>query len=226
MVRTWVPACRRRRRTSRQAEDAAGTRARAVGCGRRRRRRRRQKLAAARSAAAASAAGSTSRAYACVRDVPTLTDWIAEAREAGVARLRHLETTSLDPMQADLLGFSLATAAGPRRLCAARPQDRQRRSARRRAGGRPDRHPRCARAAEAAARRSVPSSSSTQNVKYDLVVIARHGIDLSPFDDTMLISYVLDAGINVEPRHGRAGRALARPQADPHQGCRRLAAAI
>jgi DNA polymerase-1 len=33
-----------------------------------------------------------------------------------------------------------------------------------------------------------------QNMKYDLVIMARHGIDIVSYDDTMLISYVLDAG--------------------------------
>ena len=45
-----------------------------------------------------------------------------------------------------------------------------------------------------------------QNIKYDLVVLSRYGIDVAPYDDTMLISYVLDAGTR-RPRHGRAGRA-------------------
>ncbi|TIS13824.1 MAG: DNA polymerase I, partial [Mesorhizobium sp.] len=33
-----------------------------------------------------------------------------------------------------------------------------------------------------------------QDMKYDIVVMSRHGIEVGPFDDTMLISYVLDAG--------------------------------
>ena len=33
-----------------------------------------------------------------------------------------------------------------------------------------------------------------QNVKFAMVVMNRHGIDVGPFDDTMLISYVLDGG--------------------------------
>ena len=33
-----------------------------------------------------------------------------------------------------------------------------------------------------------------QNLKYDLVMMHRHGIEVAPYDDTMLISYVLDAG--------------------------------
>ncbi|NOZ42242.1 MAG: DNA polymerase I [Alphaproteobacteria bacterium] len=35
-----------------------------------------------------------------------------------------------------------------------------------------------------------------QNIKYDYLILARHGIDISPLDDTMLMSYVLDAGVH------------------------------
>ena len=38
-----------------------------------------------------------------------------------------------------------------------------------------------------------------QNIKYDMQVLARYGIELSPIDDTMLLSYVLEGGLN---RHG------------------------
>ena len=34
-----------------------------------------------------------------------------------------------------------------------------------------------------------------QNLKYDLKVLARHGIAVAPIDDTMLISYALDSGL-------------------------------
>ncbi|MGD8810196.1 MAG: DNA polymerase I, partial [Gammaproteobacteria bacterium] len=33
-----------------------------------------------------------------------------------------------------------------------------------------------------------------QNIKYDSVVLARHGLDVGPVDDTMLMSFVLDGG--------------------------------
>ena len=33
------------------------------------------------------------------------------------------------------------------------------------------------------------------NLKYDLIVLRRAGADVTPYDDTMLISYVLDAGV-------------------------------
>ena len=49
--------------------------------------------------------------YATVTELPQLEAWIAEARAAG--RLAFdLETTSLDAMQAEFVGFSLAVAPG------------------------------------------------------------------------------------------------------------------
>ena len=35
-----------------------------------------------------------------------------------------------------------------------------------------------------------------QNIKYDFIIFKNHGIELSPIDDTMLLSYTLDAGNN------------------------------
>ncbi len=35
-----------------------------------------------------------------------------------------------------------------------------------------------------------------QNIKYDFIIFKRHNIELSPIDDTMLLSYTLDAGNN------------------------------
>ena len=35
-----------------------------------------------------------------------------------------------------------------------------------------------------------------QNIKYDFIVFQKHGIELNPMDDTMLLSYTLDAGNN------------------------------
>ena len=34
-----------------------------------------------------------------------------------------------------------------------------------------------------------------QNIKYDLIVLKKYGINIFPIEDTMLISYTLDAGI-------------------------------
>ncbi|MBT5185643.1 MAG: DNA polymerase I [Kordiimonadaceae bacterium] len=38
-----------------------------------------------------------------------------------------------------------------------------------------------------------------QNMKYDALILIKHGIRIAPIDDTMLMSYVLDSGVN---RHG------------------------
>lgn len=65
-------------------------------------------LAAARQALF-SAAKIDTTAYLTIRDLPTLDRWIAAARETGVVAF-DTETTSLDPMQAELVGFSLAIA--------------------------------------------------------------------------------------------------------------------
>jgi len=43
-----------------------------------------------------------------------------------------------------------------------------------------------------------------QNMKYDSLVLGRYGIEVGPFDDTMLLSYVLDGG-----RHGHGMDELA-----------------
>jgi DNA polymerase-1 len=43
-----------------------------------------------------------------------------------------------------------------------------------------------------------------QNAKYDVKVLARYGIDVAPIDDTMLMSYAMNAGL-----HGHGMDALA-----------------
>ena len=35
-----------------------------------------------------------------------------------------------------------------------------------------------------------------QNIKYDIMVLKKYGIQIDPFEDTMLLSYTLDAGLN------------------------------
>ncbi len=35
-----------------------------------------------------------------------------------------------------------------------------------------------------------------QNIKYDFIVLKNHGVEINPIEDTMLLSYVLDAGNN------------------------------
>ncbi|MGH6808584.1 MAG: 5'-3' exonuclease H3TH domain-containing protein, partial [Ensifer adhaerens] len=65
-------------------------------------------LAQSRAALFAGAAIDHSR-YVAIRDLPTLDAWIADAQDAGLVAF-DTETTSLDAMQAELVGFSLALA--------------------------------------------------------------------------------------------------------------------
>ncbi len=48
-----------------------------------------------------------------------------------------------------------------------------------------------------------------QNIKYDIRVLARYGIDMAPIDDTMLLSYVLEGG-----QHGHGMDELAKLHLD------------
>ena len=66
-------------------------------------------LAAAHLAAAQAQARSTARKYEIVRTLDRLKAWIARANDLGMVAI-DTETTSLDPMQAQLCGFSLAVA--------------------------------------------------------------------------------------------------------------------
>ena len=156
-------------------------------------------LAAARAEKARNATIDRSK-YECVRTLPRLKEWIARATDLGVVAV-DTETTSLDPMTAELCGFSLSVA--PNEACYVPLGHRDGGSA----GGTdlfapesklsPNQIP------EADAlkllkplleNRSVLKVA--QNMKFDWLVFAQRGIETDGYDDTMLISYVLDAGKN------------------------------
>jgi DNA polymerase-1 len=152
-------------------------------------------LAAARKAQALAAKIDRS-AYETVMSVERLDQWAADAFAAGVVAL-DTETTSLDPMSCELVGVSLALEPG--RACYIPLQHRE--------GGNgdlfggadlvPGQIP-----LTAALDRLKPLFESdavlkvAQNMKYDLLVLSRHGVDVAPIEDTMLISYALDTGRN------------------------------
>ncbi|MCE6075356.1 DNA polymerase I [Agrobacterium vitis] len=142
--------------------------------------------------------------YVTIRDLPTLEGWIASAREAGFVAF-DTETTSLDPMQADLVGVSLALQDN-----AASPGAATIRAAYVPLGhktGRDDLFSDGLKLAEnqipmdaaLAALKALLEDPSVlkvaQNLKYDYLVMKRHGIVIRGFDDTMLLSYVLEAGV-------------------------------
>ena len=148
-------------------------------------------LAGERAAAATSARIDTSD-YVTVRDAGALDAWIAEAREAGLVAF-DTETTSLDPMQAELVGFSLATAPG---RAAYVPLAHKAGAGDLLGGGLVE--DQIDEATALARLKSLLEDPSVlkiaQNLKYDLVIMRQRGVDVVSYDDTMLISYVIDAG--------------------------------
>ena len=131
-------------------------------------------------------------AYVCIRDLETLGKWVEEAREAGLVAF-DTETTSLDPMQAEIVGFSLATAPG---RAAYVPLNHKSGNGDLLGGGRVDGQIGTAEALSAI--RPLLEDGSVlkigQNLKYDWLLLFRQGIEIAPYDDTMLMSYVLEAG--------------------------------
>jgi len=152
-------------------------------------------LAAARSEAAHN--NKVDRAhYGIVRTLERLNAWIARARELGVIAI-DTETTSLDPMQATLCGFSLAVAPNE----AAYVPLAHRKGGDGGNGGlfagevASDQIPESAALAAIKPLLEDPSVLKVgQNLKFDWQIFALRGIEIAPYDDTMLMSYVVDAG--------------------------------
>ncbi len=128
------------------------------------------------------------KSYECVTDLARLDHWISRAYETG-----HLgfdtETDSLQAASANLVGFSLAVAPGEACYVPL-------------AHGGTDmfaEKPVQIALSDAVARLKPllvdPAVLKIgQNLKYDMSVLARHGLEIAPYDDTMVMSFALDAG--------------------------------
>jgi DNA polymerase I len=154
-----------------------------------------QARAAARVAAARNAKVDRSR-YEIVRSPERLDAWISRARGLGIVAIDTV-ATSIDPMQATLCGFSLALAANE--ACYVPLAHRKRGD-----GGdgslfAGDIAPgqieeRSALAAMQPLLEDPEVLKVGCDLKFDLQTLGLRGIDLTPYDDVMLMSYVLDAG--------------------------------
>lgn len=142
-------------------------------------------------------------AYETVTDMAALQRWIAAARAAGVVAV-DTETDALSAVAAGLVGVSLATAPGkacyiPLAHVAPDADDLL--------GGGEKPAQLEMKQALAALKELLEDETVLkvgQNIKYDLSVLARHGITVAPYDDVMLISYVMDSGL-----HGHGMDALS-----------------
>ncbi len=154
-----------------------------------------QALVAARMAAARDAKVDRS-GYETVRSLDRLQIWIARALELGRAVIAT-QSTSIDPMQATLCGLSLALSTNEAcYLPLAHRQGGDGGSGSLFAGPlAPDQIGE--RAALAALKPLLEHPGVLKighDIKFDLQLLALRGIALAPLDDTMLLSYVLDAG--------------------------------
>jgi DNA polymerase-1 len=132
-------------------------------------------------------------AYETVTTMDRLKAWVELIRETGYVAV-DTETTSLDNMQADLAGISLSVEPG--KACYI-PTGHRASDGLDFGGAGLDQ---MKQADVLAALQDVLEHPGIlkigQNLKYDLTIFARLGINLAPIDDTMLMSYALDSGRN------------------------------
>src|SRR5580700_1789838 len=132
-------------------------------------------------------------AYKIVRTVAELSAWIARAEDEGVVAI-DAETSSADPLQGELIGLSLAVKPGE----ACYIPIRHRTGADdlfNGAGLAPDQ---IAEAEAIALLKPLLEQPGVlkvgHDIKFDMHALAMRGIRVAPIDDSMLLSYTLDAG--------------------------------
>lgn len=130
--------------------------------------------------------------YTTITNLSKLKEWLKRAEDQGFMAF-DTETNSLNPLQAELIGFSLALNPGE---AAYVPLNHTAGAGDLLGGGHLDGQIKESDAL--ACLKPVLENPAilkiAQNMKYDWLVMRSHGISIAGFDDTMLISYVLDAG--------------------------------
>ena len=128
--------------------------------------------------------------YETVTDIEALDRWIIAARHQGWMAV-DTETTGTDPMRADLVGISIALhpnlacyipiAHGGSDMFAEKPVQLDR-------------------ALVLERLKPLLEDESVlkigHNLKYDFIILARCGIAVAPYDDTIVMSFDLDAGLH------------------------------
>ncbi|MEC4673100.1 MAG: DNA polymerase I [Nitrospirota bacterium] len=143
--------------------------------------------------------------YELVQNLDALRDWATRARYAGVFAI-DTETTSLDESRAELVGISLCVEPG--RACYIPLAHRAPDTPNTEDGSDPPNKKPIP--TEPPSLQQIPMEEAFEilsplladpsllkvghNIKYDMVVLQRYGGTVSPVDDTMLMSYILDGG--------------------------------
>jgi len=121
--------------------------------------------------------------YFLISNLNEIDEWIKEAEETGEVAV-DTETSSLDPHQANLIGVSLSSKIGKACYIPIGHNSKK-----------------CL-SKELVLKKLKPLLEDPsikkigQNIKFDFIVLFKHGINISSMEDTMLMSYVLDAGKN------------------------------
>ena len=121
--------------------------------------------------------------YYLIKDINEIDKWLQEAEEAGELAI-DTETSSLDAHQTDLVGISLSTKIG--KACYIPIGHKSKGCLKN----------------ELVIKKLKPLLEDKsvkkigQNIKFDFIVLYKQGIKMSSMEDTMLMSYVLDAGKN------------------------------
>ncbi len=121
--------------------------------------------------------------YHLITNPEQIDSWIKEAEETGEVAV-DTETSSLDPHQADLIGVSLSSKIG--KACYIPIGHNSKKCIQK----------------DIVLKKLKPLLEDPsvkkigQNIKFDFIVLFKHGIIISAMEDTMLMSYVLDAGKN------------------------------
>jgi DNA polymerase I len=144
-------------------------------------------LAASHVRAPAPGAEEPARAveYATVRDLATLDAWLDRASARGILAL-DCTTTSQNVARADLVGLSLALEDGLACYVPLAHKD----DFGTLAAGQPPRDQALVRLRPVLEDPAVLKVG--HHLKFDQSVLARYGLQVAPYDDTMLLSYVLD----------------------------------
>ena len=123
------------------------------------------------------------KGYESITNEKSLDKWLKILNEQSVIAV-DTETSSLNPLEADLVGVSFSYA--PNKACYI-PLDHKNIKGLKR---------------ELVLKKikTILEDSSIkkvgQNIKFDFIIFKQNGIEVNPIEDTMLISYTLDAGTN------------------------------
>ncbi len=121
--------------------------------------------------------------YFLILKLEQIDEWIKEAEETGEVAV-DTETTSLDPHQADLVGISLSPKIG--KACYIPVGHKSKKCL--------DKKLVLKKLKPLLEDPSIKKIG--QNIKFDFILLFKHGVNLNSMEDTMLMSYVLDAGKN------------------------------